>query len=170
MVRRPPTVLNEAIVDPRDMIREYIVMTAIAAVAIWVAVDAPSVFSIGVAVVAVSFVLVAAAAATPWALRLRLDDDAVTIRAFFVIARRIPWSDVGEIEVAEGWQGETVAVEVGGAVGARTIFGLPIDPTLGRRAFAGCFGLTPADLRDLLVERRDAARRDVAGAAARRSG
>lgn len=159
MVRGSPVILNEAIVEVRDMIREYLVLGAVAAATVWVAIDAPSVFSIAVAAVAVAFVSLAGLAALPGSVRLVVDDAAMTLRVLAVFVRRIPWSDVGAIEVAEGWQGETVSVEVGGDIGTRTILGLPIDPTLGRRAFVGRFGLAPADLRDLLVARRDAASR-----------
>jgi hypothetical protein len=155
MARRPPVTLSETIVDPRDMIREYLVLSAIAVVSAWVAIAAPSAFSIAVAVVAVTFVFAAGLAASPGSLRLRVDDDGLTIRAFFVFARRIPWSAVGSIEVAEGWQGETVAVEVTGAAGEGAILGLPVDPGLGSRAFVTGFGLTPIELRDLLRDRRD---------------
>ncbi len=154
---RPPVTLSEAIIDPRDLVREYLVLTAIAAVAVWVAIDAPSAFSIAIAGVAVIFASAGALAAAPGSLRLTIGDDGLKLRAFFVFVRRIPWSAVGSIEVAEGWQGETVAVEVNGAPGERTILGLPVDPGLGSRAFVTCFGLTPLELRDLLRDRRDGA-------------
>ena len=157
MARRPPVRLSEAIVDVRDMVREYLVLTAIAAVCAWVAIDAPSGVSIAIAGVAVTFAAVAGLAAAPGSMRLVVDDDGLTLRAFFVFVRRIPWSAVGSIEVAEGWRGETVAVEVNGPAGERTILGLPIDDGLGSRAFVTCFGLTPIELRDLLRDRRDGA-------------
>ena len=155
---RPPVTLSEAIVDARDLIREFLVLTAIAAVCVWLAIDAPSIVSVAIAAVAVTFVSAGVLAAAPGSLRLTISDDGLTIRAFFVFVRRIPWSAVGSIEVAEGWQGETVAVEVNGAAGERTIIGLPVDPDLGSRAFVTCFGLTPLDLRDLLRDRRDGSR------------
>jgi hypothetical protein len=157
MARRPPVTLSEAVVDARDLMREFLVLTAIAAVCVWVAFDAPSAFSVAIAAVAVVFVSAGGLAAAPGSLRLTVSDDGLTLRAFFVFVRRIPWSAVGSIEVAEGWQGETVAVEVNGAAGEGTILGLPVDPGLGSRAFVTGFGLTPIQLRDLLRERRDGA-------------
>ncbi|MDK9695982.1 MAG: PH domain-containing protein [Siculibacillus sp.] len=155
----PPIRLRDAIVDPRDMVREYLVLTAVAAICVVVALGNPTFLSVGFAVVAVAFITVAGAAATPGSLRLTIDDTGLTIRTFFVFVRRIRWSDVGEIDVAEGWQGETVAVEVSGEAGEGTIFGLPIDPSLGRRAFVTTFGMAPSELRTLLRDRRGAAMR-----------
>ena len=164
----PPIRLRDAIVDPRGLIREYLVIVAIAAITVAVAVDAPNAVSVGIALVAAAFALFALAAALPGSITLTLGDAGLEVVAFFVVARRIPWSAVGAIEVAEGWQGETVAIEVGGEAGERVILGLPLDPTLGRRAFVTTFGLTPADLRARIVDRRDAVRYGDAGAAARR--
>ncbi len=158
MASRPPVRLCEAIVDLGRMVREFLVLAAIAAVTIWVAIDVPNIFSIAVAAVGVAFVSVAVAAATPGSACLTVDDAGLTIRIFYLFRRRIRWGDVGSIEVAEGWQGETVALDVGGEVGARTILGLPIDPGLGRRAFVTTFGLEPAALCALLRDRRAAAR------------
>jgi hypothetical protein len=157
MASRPPVRLREAIVDPRRMVREYLVLAAVAAVCLWVAIDAPNVFSIAVAGVGFAFVSVTAVAATPGSTSLTVDDVGLTIGVFYLFRRRIPWADIGAIEVAEGWQGETVALEVGGEIGSRTIFGLPVDPGLGRRAFVTTFGLEPADLCALLRDRRAAA-------------
>ena len=159
MASVPPIRLSEAIVEPRDMKREYLVLLAIAAISVAVAVDTPTGFSIAVAAIAAVFVGIAVLAALPGSIRLLVDDDGIELRTFFLLARRVPWSAIGAIEVAEGWQGETVALEVNGAPNERTILGLPIDPGLGRRAFVTTFGLEPADLCARLCDRRDANRR-----------
>ena len=155
----PPIRLRDEIVDPRQLIREYLVLVAIAAITVVVAVDAPGAFSIAIAGIAVLFVLFALLAAVPGSIALTIGDAGLEVAAFFVVIRRIPWSAIGAIEVAEGWQGETVAIEVGGDIGERTILGLPLDPTLGRRAFVTTFGLEPAELHARIVARRDAAQR-----------
>jgi hypothetical protein len=152
-----PIRLSEAVVDPFELKREYLVLVAIAVVCVFIASQDPSIVSIGVAVVAGLFVGFAVVAALPGSLRLRVDDDGLDLRAFFLLRRRIPWSAIAAIDVAEGWQGETVAVEVTGDADAGTIIGLPVDPGLGRRAFATTFGLEPAALCALLGDRREAA-------------
>ena len=152
-----PIRLTEAIVDPGDLKREYLVLVAIAAICVFVAVDTPGPFSIAIAVVACVFVAVAVLAALPGSIRLAIDDGGIELRAFFLLRRRIPWSAIVAIDVADGWQGETVALEVTGAANEATILGLPIDPGLGRRAFVTTFGLEASDLAALLRRRRDAA-------------
>ena len=149
--------LEEPLIDLRAARRETVMIAVIGAVVVAVAVVDPSPFAIAVAVVAGVAAGAVAVAALPSALRLTIDGDGFELRLVSVYRRRIPWSAVGAIEIAEGWSGPCVAVELRGPGGEGTIPGLPVDPTLGRRAFASSFGLEPEALRDLLLAARAAA-------------
>ncbi len=148
--------LSEPLIDLRAARREAVVIVAITVVVVAVAVVDPAPFAIAVAVVAGVAATVVAVAALPSALRLTIDAEGFELRLLSVLRRRIPWSAVGGIEVEQGWSGPCVVVELRGPAGEGTIPGLPIDPTLGRRAFASSFGLEPEALRDLLLAGRDA--------------
>lgn len=148
--------LNEPIVALREILREFLVILAIAGIAGGVAVESPGPTSIGIAVVAGAAFLIVLVAILPFSVRLRVDDEGLRVVAFLVFARSIPWSAIGTIEVAEGWSGETVAIDVHGPAGEGVVLGLPVDPTLGRRAFVTTFGLGAERFAELLRTRRDA--------------
>lgn len=96
-------------------------------------------------------------AVLPIANSLTLTPEGFRVRVLGFLGGSVAWSDVELVEAGEGWAGAAVVVHLREGAAARSIPGLPRDPTLGVSSLVDHYGRDPEELAGEMERRRKAA-------------